>query len=253
MEVKTEIKNFIIENNKIRVEKWLTNQTIDNRFVQPSYQRLVEYITGFNQDTPSETIIDKIEKDQKIIREKYGLPSLEYVKENLSEHERYLRKLAEENKVQIREKSDCGKYFGEDINCSANFFEKEGRIGTTINKTSYEEYMKSIDSLEHEIIHSCQIIKFPKMTIEQMEYEAYVAGVDTNSLYEGFSNQNVSRFFRKIESSVKAWYEEKSEGKPVEIKPVWDNPEYFLKNVDGISDEQIKEYKDKHQIVDTQK
>ena len=53
--------------------------------------------------------------------------------------------------------------------------------------------------------------------------------------------------------SVDHWYDDTSQKMGYKIEPEWDNPEYFLKNVDKISEEKIKEYKDKQVVENVEK
>lgn len=235
MEGRTEVKSCQSEID-------LVGKKIKDRFSQKTTDRMVEYITGLRLDSPG--LLDRMEEDQIGVREKYGLPSLDYKFANPAEYERYLRKLAETNGVEIRSKSDCGNFFDENPIAGAVYFDNNKSIGVGIENTDLEKYLKGVTSLEHEIIHSLQDKYYPEMPIEVMEYEAYIANWNIDYLR---SNKEAIEivFSFGIGTSVGHWYKEKSEKLGNKVYPCWNNPEYFLLNVDDISQEQIDEYKTK--------
>lgn len=215
---------------------------IDFRYKQPYESQLSEFITGLRPDDPR--FVERFTTDQKIIRAKYSLPARELKWEAPTEYERFFREHAEKDGVKIKDKSDCGVFFKEYPYAGGMFFENQNEIGLTINKKSLETYTKSLVILEHEYIHSQQKIMSPMMPIELMEYEAHVAGLSPDFI----NNPDAAEVFFKflVGVSVRHWYTEKNnerkEGEP-EIKAVYENPDYFLKNVDHIDEETIKAYK----------
>lgn len=216
------------------------NERINDRFSQTRTDRVVEYITGLRFDSPD--LLDRMEEDQIRVREKYGLPSRDYKFANPAEYERYLRDLAEVNGVQIRPKSDCGNFFEENPIAGAVYFDHNKSIGVGIEKTDIKKYFEGVTSLEHETIHSLQDKYYPEMPIEVMEYEAYVANWNIDYLRSDKEAIKVVFDFG-IGISVGHWYKEQSEERGEVIRPRWDSPEYFLLNVDDVSQEQIDEYK----------
>ena len=215
-------------------------EKIKDRFSQTRTDRVVEYITGLGFDSPE--LLDRMEVDQVMVREKYGLPSRDYKFANPAEYERHLRNLAEVNRVEIRSKSDCGKFFEENPIAGAVYFDHNKSVGVGIEKTDIKKYLEGVTSLEHETIHSLQDKYYPEMPIEVMEYEAYIANWNIDYLR---SNRDAIKvvFDFGIGISVGHWYKEQSEELGEIVRPSWDSPEYFLLNVDGVSQEQIDEYK----------
>ena len=144
------------ENNEVKhqPEKLSVAEKIKFRQQQSEASRMVEYITGLSLDSPE--LFDRMEEDQVRVREKYGLPSRDYKFANPAEYERHLRNLAEVNGVEIRSKSDCGKFFEENPIAGAVYFDHNKSVGVGIEKTDIKKYFEGVTSLEHETIHSLQ-------------------------------------------------------------------------------------------------
>lgn len=217
-------------------------EIIESRYKQGRTDRLVEYITGLKLDDAE--LINRLGTDQEIVRKKYGLPSKDFKFSNPSEYEKYLRELAKTNGVTVRPTSDCGKFFDENSIAGGVFLNKEKSIGVDIDKTDTSSFLKSLTTLEHETIHSLQDKFYPGMPIEGQEYEAYVANWNIDYLRENKEALEIVFSFG-VGGSVGNWYKGESEEKGEEIIPKWDNPEYFLKNVDGINQKDIDNYKEK--------
>jgi hypothetical protein len=111
--------------------------------------------------------------------------------------------------VTIEEESGCGKFFEEFRQAGGVFMDNERKIGVNIKKDDVQEYARSLNTLEHELIHAIQNIRYPSMPIELMEYEAYVAGGNMGVLREDTEIVEVL-FGLLIEGSVRHWYEEKN-------------------------------------------
>ena len=219
-------------------------EIIEFRYQQSYESQLAEYITGLRPDDVK--FEERFTTDQKIIREKYSLPARELKWETPTEYERFFRERAEKDGVKIRDKSDCGTFFEEYPYAGAMFFEKRNEIGITINKKSLDSYTKSLVTLEHEFIHSQQEIISPRMPIELMEYEASIAGLSPDFIRNPDSAEIFFSSF--VGPSVRHWYKEKNNERnanELEIKAIYEDPEYFLKNVDHIDEEVIKAYKKK--------
>ncbi len=220
----------------------LVDEKIKDRLSQSKTDRMVEYITGLRLD--SAELLDRMEEDQARVRGKYGLPSRDYKFANPAEYEKYLRDLAEANDVEIRSKSDCGKFFEKYPIAGAVYMENNKTVGVGIEKTDMKKYLEGVTALEHETIHSLQYKHYPEMPIEVMEYEAYVANWNIDYL-RGNRDAIQVVFSFGVGTSVGYWYKQQSEDSGENILPVWNSPEYFLLSVDGVNQEQIDEYKTK--------
>jgi hypothetical protein len=184
-------------------------EVINNRiesFFRDTANNLSEKILGMKVDNPE--IINRLVEDQKVIRAKYGLPDLD-ARESLGDYENYLRNRVSELGVTIEEESGCGKFFEEFRQAGGVFMDNERKIGVNIKKDDVQEYARSLNTLEHELIHAIQNIRYPSMPIELMEYEAYVAGGNMGVLREDTEIVEVL-FGLLIEGSVRHWYEEKN-------------------------------------------
>lgn len=205
---------------------------------QTRTSRLCEYVTGFRLEDPK--LLDKLEADQRVVRQRYGLPDRGCKFENPEGYEQLLRKLAEDNGIEVRPTSDCAPFFVQGTIAEAVHFEENGRqvVGVDFfDEGSTVAYMKSLALLEHELIHSLQAIYFPEMSIELQEYEAYVCGWSINCL-RGDPGLVNTVFDFGVEVSVDYWYREKlKEGEDVRLE--WDSPSFFLENRDGIFEETL--------------
>jgi hypothetical protein len=220
-------------------------EMVEFRFKQSRASRLAEYITGMRPDDPK--MPERLILDQKIIRARYKLPERKAAFTTPTEYEHFLKARAEQLGVTIKDKSECGTFFGENPMVGGIHFEEDKVIGLGIKKDSRDEYAKTLGTLEHELIHAEQFQASPRMPIELKEYEAYIAGINAKVVTEG-DPQGIewAIFDFYIGSSVNFWYDDKNQNrKPEEPEatPVWNNPEYFLNNIDKVDHKVIEAYK----------
>ena len=212
----------------IAVPRRTEQEIIAERQSQRFSSRLAEYITGLKPEDPS--MLERLVADKAIIRTKYNLPS-KYLPP--SEFERALLRVAKDLKVRIKSRSECGKLFEENPLAGAMFQSEANEIAADINKKNLEDYRNSLHKLEHELIHVIQHKKFPTMPVELSEYEAYVADLNMAYLREHPEDIDSILFNFLIGGSVNMNYRLQSEKRGEKVVPIWDKPEYFLKN-DGI-------------------
>jgi hypothetical protein len=230
-------------------EKRSPREIIESRFNQSRSSRLIEYATGLKPDDPR--MGDKLVEDTKRIEAKYNLPP---IAGPLTEIEHGLREIARKNKVDIREKSACGSFFEENP-YEGVYLSDLNVAGVDIDKSEKEKYWKSLLALRHELIHALQQNQSPSMPIEVMEYEAYMgSGLSADRLKQDPDKiETVLGFF--LSSSVSFWYNEENKKRKQgesKIKPAWDNPEFFLRQVDNVSDQDIERYKETDDYNDYQ-
>lgn len=181
--------------------------------------KLAEYLTGMRPEDPA--MIDKLSSDQEIIRAKYHLPSHNLP---LAEFERGLKKIAKTLNVEVRPRSDCGKFFEENEAVGAVYFDETNKIGMDIDRIDEIAYFKSLGRFEHELIHAIQAHDTPSMPIELMEYEAYLAGANIEFLTADPEAINDILFGFFIGGSVGEDYRMESERRGEEVVPVWNRP-----------------------------
>jgi hypothetical protein len=236
------------EKEKTREE---IEQLLEFRFNQSNTSKLTEYITGIRPDDPQ--MADRLIEDQKIIRGKYNLPPRDARSTSPSEYEHLLKNIAKKNGSSIRDKSERSRFFERHAFAGASY-DKDGRnIFVGIDRNNLQYYIKGLGDLEHEIIHSEQDARYKGMPIELSEYEAYIAGLKVEVAKESPETiEDMIAFF--IGGSVNTWYAQENEilkakSEP-EIQPVWKNPEYFLKNIDNIDQEDIDAYRKRITTLD---
>jgi len=205
---------------------------IESRKKQSSADRLCEYITGLRIADP--ILPARIIEDQKVIRNKYNLPDRDLVFDSPSKYEDSLRKIAEENDVFIKEISACGSFSKEYPCVGGVSLIDNNAVGVNIDRSNESIYAESILILEHELIHSLQHKHQPAMPIEQAEYEAYIANINPEAVKNAGAEGLEIYFGFFIRGSVDIFYRSVSNERNEVVMPVWDNPEYFLTNVDGI-------------------
>lgn len=239
-----EEENFLIpetgdkESHKEDKSRKSVEEIIAFRREQSVGSRLAERITGLRPEDPA--IVERLVEDHKIIRSKYGLP-LE-ARGMPNEYEIFLRNYAEKLGVVVRPTSDCGTFFSDNSMASGVYIESEKQIGVDIDKETIDTHAESIHIFEHELIHALQHRYFPAMPVELMEYEAYIAGMNIEGLK---SSENPVRtiellFQFLISGSVFHDYDAKSKQVGIEILPEWDDPKFFLKNIDHIDERELE-------------
>ena len=227
-----------------RTEQQNIDKKIENRFGQDRNERLVEHLLGYNFNNPK--IFDKLDDDQNRAIVKYGLPVREFMFQNPGEYENILRNMAKENGVIITGKSDCGSFFDKE-GVEGAYFIDDRKIGINIDRSSQDEYILSLQTLRHELMHALQHKFYPNMSIEEREYEAHISGWNLVLLRENIEDLP-KLFWNSVSSSVDFWYQKISDELGYEVNPEWDSPEYFLRNIDGVNDTVIQNYKTKYQI-----
>lgn len=219
------------------------DKTIEDRFSQDKTNRFVEYITGLRLDNSE--LPNRLAEDQRIIRAKYGLSDTQHFREDISEYERFLKKISEDNGISLRDKFEHDSFFKKYPRATGCSSISDGiQNFVSIDRTSRETYLQSLNILEHETIHALQHKLYPRMNSELREYEAYVCGLNID--YISKNPNTLQEFFSSVVRSVDHW------NNNMKKIPVWNTPEYFLTKVDGISEDVISKYKAEHQ-VDTEK
>ena len=206
----------------------------------------MEYLIGVNkEENITDENLERVEQDHYIICEKYNLPPHYMMKnpETQGEYEEALLERLASVGYSVRSTQEIGKFFKE-FRFAGAAHDGENKIifiDKNNHKYNYKKVLNEnmmIDYLvqfTHESIHALQPERMP---IELAEYEAYVgAGFNWEKIKE--DNKFFYGIFLKISASVGTYY--KQEG----IKPIWNNPGFFLEKVDNLSKEEIKTYLEK--------
>lgn len=199
-------------------------QIIEFRKSQSVTSRLAEYLTGIRPDNPK---MGKLLTDEHYrCRCKYVLPNEELKTSNPEGYELYLRKLMKEQRVVVLDKSEFGTFFEDHPDISAVYFPDRKVMGVDLGNSSESETdrLMRLTKFEHETMHALQDCLFPEMTIEQKEFEAYVAGISVSVL-----QSQPEPVFNAIRNSLVSWRKQGGE-----ISAEWGNPNWFLKNVDKV-------------------
>lgn len=232
----------IQEQAQATVEKKLTkDQLLELRFNQSEASKLAEYITGMRPDDPQ--MLERLITDQKILRAKYNLPTIESRTEYpFAEYERLLYEMAAKNNVTIRDKDEHVRFF-ENYMASALYDDDLHAVFVGMERDTEKKYGKSLVTLEHELIHGEQEVHAKTMPIELQEYEAYVASMNMPKFKNMPEEIESVLFSFSIGVSTNIWYAQNKENGKGPIEPVWRDPVYFLKHVDNMNDEDIEAYK----------
>lgn len=178
--------------------------------------QLAPYVTGLSLNDP--LLAERMIEDGHRLRAKYGLPNREAMTDP-HEYERRLRAIADSLDVPVRGAFECGTFFTENPSAAAVYFEEVRKIGVPIDRSTRQRYGRSLVNLEHEIVHAVQWKESPRMSPEEMEYEAYVA-CGRNEILRG-NPVTVRAVFSLIGASVNHWYKDQSEKEGRKIVPAW--------------------------------
>ncbi len=224
---------------------------LEFRFKQSSASRLAEYITGIRPDDPR--MAERLIEDQKIIRAKYNLPDRIMRAYSSAEYERILKEMARGSSTNIRDKSECSKFFEKYPIAGAVHMGDEKSVFIGIDRANQKSYLRGLGVLEHELIHAEQEKRYKNMPIELKEYEAYVADLNPDFIKSNSGEIEFLIFDFFVAGSVNAWYkqlnEKAKERSYPEVRPVWEDPEFFLKNIDNINQDDIDNYKRSNNIT----
>jgi hypothetical protein len=161
----------------------------DNESLKVTTDALSEYLFGIKPDSEENLrkILERLKEDKAIVRAKYGFPPEEMLRSDPSEYERRLRETAQRLGVTILPKIGCGSFFEENFSAGAVYIDARetggsSKIGVDIKREEIKGYIKSLSELEHELIHALQAKRYPRIPIELLEYEAYVAGANIDFL-----------------------------------------------------------------------
>ncbi len=203
-------------------------EKVEERIKQSFSSRLCEYLTGMRPEDPR--MAERLITDQKIIRAKYQLPEWSL---SPSEFERSLKQIASKLNIRIKPKSECGKFFEDNMLAGAVHFGDGTGVGVDIDRSELQKYWKSLSQLEHELVHGMQDKHSPSMPIELKEYEAYIANANVDYLKENPAAIDEIFFNFFVGGSTNNYYRQLREERKEKIKPEWDNPEFFLQR-DGV-------------------
>ena len=169
---------------------------------------LITYVTGIDPNDPE--LNKRLIEDVKVIRAKYGLPSREIMHDSPLEFQHQLEEIAQANKVEIIPFYERQRFFEEHPFAGGVYFEKEGLVVKPSKLEGIEGKIDNLRTLEHELIHGLQEYRYPDMPIEGMEYEAYMAGINTKWLEQADFEEIHDYVFGafRIYGSVYHWYED---------------------------------------------
>lgn len=207
-------------------------ELIKRRIHQRSEDRLCEYLLGIGLNDPN--LEKHIHQDRLIIKDKYGLPNNNLLLSNPQEYYSVLRKMAKNNGTDVQDIGFLNKIGSDTPSGMGAAFVPE--LNIVVNRPDDGErhlFVESLRRLEHELIHAFQRKKYPRLTPEMKEYEAYVAIVPEDEI----DSSNIRSMFEGgILASVRQKCKQISDGQC----PGWDNPFWFLKNIDNVDIEEPK-------------
>lgn len=186
---------------------------------QSRADKISNYIIGIGVEDPQ--MADRLASDQRAIRAKYHLPDLDMKTIAPSEYEGALRNIAKKEGVEIRGTHEFSAFFNEYPYAAAVHL-GEGRIAVDVEREgSLKSYQSGLAMFEHELVHALQDKYSPRMPIELMEYEAYIANGNMDGLKNDPEMVKVL-FDMLIGGSVNHWYAEESERRGEKVTPQWD-------------------------------
>lgn len=134
---------------------------------------LAEYVTGIPLEKYSE-LVESMLIDKGKIRQRYGLPSEELKASNSSRYIELLKEIAEQNDLRILPENRRP-----DSNNTVAL--ANGPMYDDISHTIYVNEGRGPTSWEHELVHGLEDRFNEGMTVERMEYEAYLCGINSRT------------------------------------------------------------------------
>lgn len=201
-----------------------TEQRSLKRLNQTTTERLIEMLTGMSATDPR--FIERIKEDKQIVRKKYDLPPEEMRTLDPREYYHSLLQIAVRNGLNIKPKDWAAEFFIKNPETDAKFEPDTMTIVYDFDEENIKKIRRSLIKFEHELVHGLQALKYPNMPIEVKEYEAFIINTPVAFIEKSSPSLRPSIFGNSLMVSVMNWYERQ------EKEPKWDNPEWFLKNVD---------------------
>lgn len=208
-ETKIKDQNLPVKVESLQGSDWITEQAIKRgrlpikESVTISQGReLAERITGISPDNPQ--MPELLLTDQRIIRQKYGLPSRDAKFIDPVWVECVLKSIIKREGVDLKSKLEYNGFFEEhSANALQDIIGGRNTIVADINRNEgLSKYFGSLTELEHELIHALQDKYYPRMPIEQKEYEAYVGTMNMERMVESPDNVENDLFGFFIATSV---------------------------------------------------
>ena len=232
-----------------------TIKTIESRFNQTNGSRIAELITGLRPEDPK--MPEKLTEIQGRILEKYQLPDIALSFSLGIEFDRIIRHKVAENGVSFLLKDETQPFFDKYPQLFAAYFHEKKAIGINVEKQKDPNYNYFIYNLTlmHEVIHALQDHNgdFDRLSVEWLEFEATI-GSNLLSIYQ---NPNIrshiteeqittemSIMFENFYLSIQAY--EQQGGITHKNKYT---PENILKEIDGITDDQIRSFEQNHNPI----
>lgn len=203
----------------------VVQQKVAERRSQNTDERLIEVLVG--DKIGSSHLVNRLETDKEVVRLKYDLPPEEMLRQNPGEYYGRLLTMAEQNGLAIRPR-EWDKEFFDNNDVTAKFEMDTGTIVFDLNDENERKLRISLKAFEHELVHGLQVAKYPNMPIEVMEYEAYVVSAPIELMKRSGKSMDLKVFVHEVAGSVMNWYKRQGEW------PEWNDPEYFLKNIDHV-------------------
>lgn len=193
---------------------------------QTTTERLIEMLIGMPASDPR--FVDRLKEDKLSVRSKYHLPPEGMREQEPREYYRRLLRIAKTNGLKTKPKEWDPEFFLENPGADAKFEPDTMTIVVDLEEESEKKYRKSLHKFEHELVHGLQLSIYPNMPIEVREYEAYVVNAPIKLVEKSSPGLRTGIFGGALIDSVLNWY--KRQG----VIPGWDNPEWFLRNIDKV-------------------
>lgn len=185
-DLESEFAGFVKGKNSIGISESFGSIYIDS--IPDAISRIFEM--PYNKIGTKSEFSNILIEDKNYIRSKYGLPdtNLPY-----SERRSALFEIARKNNIRIADRSEFTNFFKE-RNALAGGVSLDGVVALrvpsetsndpllTLEDETGDSMMYRLIDLEHEILHELQKIKYPRMSVLRMEYEAYLINMPDTSL-----------------------------------------------------------------------
>lgn len=192
------------EDSNLRPNE-VTLDSVDKPARLPS-ENLAKGIVGIEIGDTAMT--PRLLDDHYSLKQKYGLPDRGLRFENPNEYIVQLNRIAKENGIPIRDASEWESFFQRHL--AGAVFDDTGKQVFVDFRIAINDPITYGGLLEHELIHALQDKRYPGMSVEVMEYEAYITANMSLTNVQNDPRNIQETLFNNIEFSINHWYEEKN-------------------------------------------
>jgi len=200
------VKNAVGEGGEDLLKLSDDSQKIINNLNVSRENSYIKSVTNFDIDSPD--LASKIADDIENTNVEYKLPGIQLARENPLEYENQINQIAKQNDIDIIPFDGSINFCGSGI-CYKAGESVNGLVFTrpTVIVKPSADSLKYSQTLTHEIVHGMQNQLHPDMSIEMMEYQAYISELNPSKVRTGLTPEIlIPSVQHNFLGSVDSWY-----------------------------------------------